>query len=112
MQITTYSSIKAWPEKRWLASLDIGKGLLMSFFRATEAEAIQAAQSWYDGELERQKRLEASTVNSMALGDGREATAGKIWMLNRTTDHRIRIDANELKLFEGRGYVRGGPRSK
>lgn len=50
MNITVYQSQKAWPDKRWLASLDItGKGnLLMSFFAPTEAEAVQAANRWWE----------------------------------------------------------------
>lgn len=112
MQITTYQSIKAWPEKRWLASLDIGNNLLMSFFAKTEQEAIDAANRWWELRMQREAELNASPFNSEAVIDGREALGGKLWMLNRMTGHRARINASELALYEGRGYVKGGPRSK
>lgn len=37
---------------------------------------------------------------------------GKVWMLNRQTSHRVRIEADQVSKYEWMGYVRGGPRSK
>lgn len=36
---------------------------------------------------------------------------GQIWVVNRTTAHKTKIDPARLQEFEANGYERGGPRS-
>ena len=115
MQITIYTSPKAWPDKRWLASLDLGKGLLMSFFAASEQEAIDKANSWYENEKARQLKLEPDRVidDTEIKPTGRGSyLVGKCWMIHTHTREKVLIDQAEQALYEGRGFVKGGARSK
>lgn len=38
--------------------------------------------------------------------------AGKVWMINRSTQTKTRVDPSQVAEFETRGFVRGGPRSR
>lgn len=122
MNLTTYQSAKAWPEKRWLAHMELGKGVYMSFFGKTEEEALAKANDFWQRETERQKALMADAIakpkpveaaTDEVKSEGRGAHfVGKVWMIHNHTRQKIRIDSSEVSLYEGRGYVRGGPRSK
>ncbi len=37
---------------------------------------------------------------------------GKVWMLNRATGERARVEPHRVVAFEACGFERGGPRSK
>ncbi len=41
-----------------------------------------------------------------------ECFTGKVWMLNRSTNERARVDPGEVESYASRGFERGGPRSK
>lgn len=37
---------------------------------------------------------------------------GKAWMLNRVTGERARVDVSQVAVYEAKGFIKGGPRSK
>lgn len=50
---------------------------------------------------------------AQSKGQGRGAQfVGKVWVIHQETRELKRIDPNELDSYLGRGYIRGGPRSK
>jgi hypothetical protein len=54
----------------------------------------------------------AKPVVSVSHGEGRgKANIGKVWMVNKATGQRARVEAGSVDDFQSRGYVRGGPRS-
>ena len=123
MNITLYESKTAWPEQRHLAHMDLGKGVYASFFGKTEAEAKAKAEAWYASERERWARIdksqeEAKTNNADEVipNKGRGAHfVGMVWMINPAAEigkQKIRVAEAEQKLWEGRGYKRGGARTQ
>lgn len=50
-------------------------------------------------------------VATPSSSQARHGLAGKIWMVNRQTGHKTRIDPVEQQAFEANGYQKGGPRS-
>lgn len=120
MKITCYQSTEAAVVMQWLAYMDLGN-CSMCFFGNTEAAARANAQRFFDREKARQLHLHGAA--SQVAGDVENLThgatdnqqhrfSGKVWMLNRASGERARVDAGEVASFEARGYVRGGPRSK
>lgn len=97
---------------------------------ATEAEASQRAEALLISEQAKWKRLIGSSEleegtkqtstselpTASSWGDqpsGRGACfAGKIWVFNRATGDKRRIDPNELDSYLGNGYIKAGPRTK
>lgn len=67
-------------------------------------------------EVERVKNIVAIEEDGWSSGfeapTSTHGLAGKVWVLNRTTGHRTRIDVSEVVSYEANGYVKGGPRSK
>lgn len=121
MQITTYQSGKADVSKRWLAHMNLGGDIYMSFFGPSEQIAMDKANSWYEAEKARQDRLckpsedhyKGTTLAEKPSMQGRgHHFSGKLWVINRSTHHLCRIEPQELQSYEANGYVRGGPRSK
>lgn len=120
MKLMTYQSATAWPDKRWLCVMDMCDNgtLYMNFFAATEQAATDKANAWWDVEKAKQLRIMAvevidPTVDDVRMPSGRGAGfLGKVWMLNRSTGARARIEASEIGNYEAKGYVRGGPRSQ
>ncbi len=128
MQIVTYYSSNAKSFEAWLAYivLPTGEQWLVRFHGKTEQEAIDKAKFRWESE---QKRYQSEPIEdslpdhagaygteAMVKVDGRgahlRAMVGKLWVINRATQHLCRIDPSELQDYEGQGYVRGGPRSK
>lgn len=129
MNITCYHSSEAPTHKSWLAHMDLGT-CHMDFFADTKLKAVEKATAFFAAEKARQVQIvgnikaeavEPTKFNPWAgvLGrpsmpaDGRgQGFAGKVWMLNRATQERARVEANQVSVYEAKGYVRGGPRSK
>lgn len=55
------------------------------------------------------KELDKALVEKPTSTHG---NVGKVWMLNREKNHRVRVEADQVSKYEWMGYVRGGPRSK
>src|SRR4051812_47213713 len=109
MNLTTYQSTKAWPEKRWLVHMELGKDIYMSFFGKSEEEALAKANSFWQRETERQKVLIAEALKPQPVSDdeikptGKGAHfIGKVWMIHSQSRQKIRIDQGEVSLYEGR----------
>lgn len=154
--IRSYEGQDEWVSKKWLAHMNLGNDIYMSFFGATKAEAEEKARAWYEKEKKHYEKIYVSdkkpeTVKVMGLNattgqpinpdnwdsdwgnnsgwgepsgavvdNGRfipanesrgHHFAGKIWMVNKSTNHKTRIDQSQLSEYEANGYVRGGPRS-
>lgn len=120
MNIITYQSAKAWPDKHWLAHVDLGRDCYASFFAATEEAAIKKANDWYKSERERWARIDTSVADEPVNDELKPVVkrgahlVGMVWMINPQAEkdqRKIRIPAEEQKLWEGRGYRKGGARS-
>lgn len=122
--IRSYRGQDEWGGDTWLAHMNLGNDIYMSFFGATKDAAETRARDWYETEKKRWERIDPSSksVGEANAGwgnsdgwtkpDGRgQHFVGKIWMVNKSTGDKKRIDPTEQTLYEGRGYVRGGPRS-
>lgn len=123
MQIVTYHSTNAKPSEAWMAFVVLPNGstVQVHFKAATEQSAKDNAETFYIAEKERQLKLcgtsaaepVSNPVVSSEPKSGRGAGfVGSVWVLNRSTGHKARIQASELAGYEANGYVRGGPRSK
>ena len=118
MNIITYHSANAKPHEAWLAYAELpnGEQWLVRFTGATEAEAVAKAEARWESEQKRYRshnELEPALSAASFKSDGRgQAFAGKVWVINRDTQHLCRIDPGELDSYLAKGYVRGGPRSK
>lgn len=58
---------------------------------------------------------EYTTINPISRGmpqSSGHGSIGKVWMINRQTQHLCRISSNDVAEYAGKGYVKGGPRSK
>jgi len=136
--IRCYEGQDEWGSKKWLAHLNLGNDIFMSFLRGSKVDAETAARDWYERESKRFKHkdscdidgevkvVEAKKDEAWATGqqwgsgdgwgtpvDGRAAAfTGKVWMLNRTTGERARIEAGLVAEYEGKGFIKAGPRSK
>lgn len=133
----TYQSSNSKPNEKWLAYCVIGgQPLLVRFTGATEAEAIERANNWYDSEKKHQNKitgvveLEDDEVASTAykgddgwtkvkpVNDGwtsepsEHGMVGKVWMINHSQQKRARINADELDYYINQGYVKGGPKTQ
>lgn len=125
--IRCYEGEDQWGSKKWLAHLNLGNDLFMSFLRGTKKEAEDAARDWYERESKRFKHQDSCNMDGEGkkedgCGDvpasngwgssGDHKMIGKVWMLNRTTGERTRIDGGLVAEYEGKGFVKAGPRSK
>lgn len=129
--IRSYEGNDEWVSKKWLAHMNLGNDVYMSFFGATKVEAEDKARLWYEREKSRIERQyvpdgqvkvavksdwNAGWGNALNAGNDWGNTehkmAGKVWMLNRSTGDRARIEQNEVAKYEQNGYIKAGPRSK
>lgn len=123
MNIATYHSEDAPTHKSWLAHMDLGT-CHMDFFADTKLKAVEKAERFFAAEKARQIQIvgniqaeiavnnDTTGVNPWAATGRGQGFAGKVWMLNRATQERARVEANQVSAYEAKGYVRGGPRSK
>lgn len=128
--IRTYEGKDEWGSKKYLAHMNLGNDLYMSFFGATAKEAEERARNWYATETAKYKRIDKSEPEAKfeasndgwgnsdgwsKPADGRgQHFAGKIWMVKHMADgtkDKKRVDPSEQAVYESNGYVRGGPRS-
>ena len=125
--VVTYHSANAKPAESWIAYVVLSNGeyWLVRCVGPTEDAATERARNLYSGELARAKRLQSPEAyrRDNELGpkpkpEGGWTTApaghhsGKLWVLNRSTGHRARIDASEFAGYQTKGYVKAGPRSR
>lgn len=128
--IRTYEGKDEWGSKKYLAHMNLGNDLYMTFFGASVKDAEARARNWYEEETKRWKRIDKSqpevTGDEPAEAsndwgswskpvDGRgQHFAGKIWMIKVMADgtkDKKRVDPSEQSKYEADGYFRGGPRS-
>lgn len=124
VDVVTYHSQNAKPHEAWIGYVVLSDGnqLQVRISAATEAAVIAKAQAFWATEKERQDRVRASVggedapegenlIQGAAINN-QHRFSGKVWLLNRTTGERARVEANRVGDYESRGFVKGGPRSK
>lgn len=139
MQIRSYtldtdvsSSPKEAQSHPYLAQLDLGRNVFMSFFGETKVEAREKAQTWYDNEVARQRRLEAGCHSNTAIAanvakiannvakaivaaipsEGRGSHfGGSAWIINKANERRRVPETEAATLLASGQWQRGGPRS-
>lgn len=136
--IRSYEGQDDWGNDKWLAHMNLGSHIYMSFFGPTKEAAETRARDWYEKERKRLGKQDTSEkkwseddwiktdpkpVDNAGWGNAQpisnddwgqpkiHALAGKVWMVNRATNHKTRIDPSEVDSYIANGYVRGGPRS-
>jgi hypothetical protein len=129
--VITYHSVNPDALTPWVAYIVLENGEYwgVRFSEHTEEAVIDAALNRWKIEKAKGERLSPSAPvtptaklpamrtkpsTNLSTTPSPEATglAGKVWMLNRTSGHRARINASELDSYLSQGYVKGGPRSK
>lgn len=131
MKIITYSSENAESHEKWLAYLVINdQQWLVRFTGHSELEAITKANCFWVKEQDKQKALDRSCPQNVVTGaqvknlDDQIKTVarritedrgahfmGTIWMVNKSTGHKVRIVEDRQAEYEANGYQRGGPRT-
>lgn len=61
--IRCYEGQDEWGSKKWLAHLNLGNDVYMSFLRGSKKEAEDAARNWYEAESKRFKHLDSSNMD-------------------------------------------------
>lgn len=61
--IRCYEGQDEWGAKKWLAHLNLGNDVYMSFLRGSKKEAENAARNWYESESKRFKHLDSSNMD-------------------------------------------------
>ena len=61
--IRCYEGQDEWGAKKWLAHLNLGNDVYMSFLRGSKKEADDAARNWYESESKRFKHLDSSNMD-------------------------------------------------
>lgn len=61
--IRCYEGQDEWGAKKWLAHLNLGNDVYMSFLRGSKKEAEDAARNWYEAESKRFKHLDSSNMD-------------------------------------------------
>lgn len=129
MKITMYRQMlpATSSNKEWLAHMDMGGDIFMSFFGDSEESARNRAQSFWDTERARQSKiqtvsiptLEGKTVsvpgfqNPKTVGVGRgQANTGKVWVMSTKTGDKKRISPDQLASYLNKGFVKAGPRTQ
>lgn len=123
--VVTYSSVNAKIDEAWIGYIVLGDGSYwgVRFSGASEEIVVSHALRVWEQErakyglkpvIEADKPVEPSGWSSAPVKvDGRgHHLAGKVWMINRATADKVRIEPSQVADYESRGYVRGGPRSK
>ena len=126
--IRTYEGKDEWGSKKYLAHMNLGNDIYMTFFGANVKEAEERARNWYATEKARCNRIDTSEPEAKSEAsdggwgdnndwskpvDGRgKHFIGKVWMVKHGPEkHKVRIDQSQVAEYEAQGYVRGGPRS-
>lgn len=118
--IITYESKNAKPHERWLAYavLPNGQQWLVRCTGETEEIAATKAKTLYEAEKAKKlgikdtQRIENLDFDKPFEGPEKlHHLAGKIWMINKATGDKKRIDPSEEDQYKWAGYERGGPRS-
>lgn len=61
--IRCYEGQDEWGAKKWLAHLNLGNDVYMSFLRGSKKEAEDAARNWYEAESKRFKHLDSLNMD-------------------------------------------------
>lgn len=89
-----------------------------TIFGISEAAALERATRFYKNEVDKltySQRLGATPTRVISTNVGQSrgvGFAGKIWVINRTTHERKRVDASEVENLLANGWIKGGPRTK
>ncbi len=124
--ISYFSEEPIAPNMAWLAYVILPSGKMwdVRFNGSTKEAAIESAKRLYLSELARFKTnredIENDKVKPVARGKKaprslpsvkKSRGKGQIWVVNRKTGKRARIDPASLAEYESKGFVKGGPRS-
>lgn len=139
--IRCYEGQDEWGAKKWLAHLNLGNDIYMSFLRGSKKDAEDAARAWYEAESKRFKHLDSSNmddkpvpvkvmndsgwgdINPWSTATGQDIWnnqltkehhfAGKVWMVKGEgwEKQKKRVDKSEVENYLKDGWVKGGPRS-
>lgn len=123
MKIETYHSVNASVDRAWMAYVTSGDHCFgIRFPAADEATAIASAEKWWNSELDRQRKYVNPAVDQLLddcqmMKSGKidlrgQGHVGKVWMLNRSTGERARVESSSVESYANNGFERAGPRSK
>ena len=82
---------------------------------STESEAIENAKTFWEKETAKLSKLYKSESRDAAIervASTASRNLGKIWVINRATKERKRVEASEVEALVANGWVKGGPRTK
>ena len=84
------------------------------FVGKSEEEARKQLDDFLAGKAEKTKTVETpeGEVTVSAPSGRGAALVGSVWMIHHAKKLRERVPASELDLYLGRGYEKGGPRTK
>lgn len=88
--IRSYKGQDDWGSDTWLAHMNLGSGLFMSFFGRTQEEAEAKARNWYELEQAKYDRLEGRT-------QAVKADSNNGWTKTNPVDNGWGKPANEVK---------------
>jgi hypothetical protein len=92
--IRCYEGQDEWGAKKWLAHLNLGNDIYMSFLRGSKKDAEDAAREWYEHESKRFKHQDSSQMDDKpapvkVMNDGGWADVGDSnsgWPSSNSTD--------------------------
>lgn len=124
VRVVTYHSINSKPVEAWVGYVVLpnGEQLLVRFSGPDEQQVVNRATAWFKAERARQAALVGYRVgtiyepldNTSARNNDPskgQRFAGKVWMLNRGTGERARVETDQVGSYESRGFVKAGPRA-
>lgn len=131
--IRSYHGQEEWGSKQWIAHMNLGNDLFMSFFGGTKEEAEKNARNWYDTESKRWGKIDNTKTVSEPVeandGWGKQAPSdwgspspslpsgsehgmvGKVWLINHAQQKRLRVNPNEVDGYLSQGFEKGGPKT-
>ncbi len=114
--VTYHSENCARTELAWVAYVVLPNGEYwgVRFNGATEEIARTKAIATWNAEREKYKKLEPLVTNSWdsVPEQKQHHFANKIWMRHKQDRTLVRVLLTEITMYEGKGYIRSGPRSK
>ena len=126
MDIATYHSTNT-PNRNeaWVGYILMprdGRQLTIRFSGPDEQTVLDRAHRFYEAHVvkhvespSRPVEPESDSIefDTTGSGPGRgQHSAGKTWLLNRTTGERARVSNREVPGYLARGFIKAGPRSK
>lgn len=99
--IRSYEGQDEWVNKKWLAHMNLGNDVYMSFFGSTKKEAEDRARAWYETETARYNRIDKSQVVTAPVDE-----TNKEWS-NSWNDKIVDADEKhlkEIKIINNKGH--------